>query len=303
MRTEKKIAIIVAVVMVMIGLSMAAATVRSVGGNFGAMFKTQNYKEQTKEITEAFDDIDLDIMDQDIYIKRATDKRAYVIYSESEEIRYNVSVSGKTLKIEEKSENKFLNIKIGDMEAHSVQLYLPETQYNNLTVALGSGIIYLQDNFKLRDVDMKVGSGDVYFSDAIAEEVNLKTGSGQIWFTGSQCASATMHSGSGDLTAQDLICKKSFSVDTGSGKIFLTDVTATESFYAKASSGDIFLDSCDGMKMELRTGSGDVTGSIKTAKTFDAHAGSGDVRVPSDGNGGSCQIKTGSGDIEITVES
>ena len=302
MRTEKKIAIIIAVVMVLAGSSMAGFAVRSVGGNFRKMFHTQNYQEQTKEITEAFDDIEIDIMDQDLHFKRSADKRAYVTYSESEKIKYNVSVSGRTLKIEEKSDNSFLNINFGDIEAHPVELYLPEDQYNDLTVDVGSGDIYLQESFKLRDVDMKVGSGDVYLSDAMAEVVDLKTGSGQIWLTGSQCVSATIHSGSGDLTAQELICKKSFSADTGSGKLFLTDVTATESFNAKASSGDIFLTSCDGMKMELRTGSGDITGSIKTAKTFDAHAGSGDVRVPSDGNGGSCQIKTGSGDIEITVE-
>ncbi|MBQ3795959.1 MAG: DUF4097 family beta strand repeat protein [Butyrivibrio sp.] len=302
MRIEKKIAIIIAAIMVIGGLSMAISAVLSVGGNFRNMFGTVEYQEQTKEITEAFDDIDIDVKDQDLYIKKSTDKRAYFICSESKNIKYNVSVSGKTLKIEEKSENKLWHFSFGDMDSHPAQLYLPEDKYNNLKAHVGSGDMYLQESFELGNVDLKVGSGNIYLDKVIADAVNLKTGSGQIWFTGSQTVSTSIHSGSGDLTAQDIACKKGFSVDTGSGKLFLSNVTSTESFYAKASSGDIFLESCDSIKMELRSGSGDITGSIKTAKTFDAHAGSGDVRVPTDGNGGNCLIKTGSGDIEITVE-
>lgn len=37
-------------------------------------------------------------------------------------------------------------------------------------------------------------------------------------------------------------------------------------------------------------------------KPFDAKAGSGDMNVPGDGNGGNCVIRTGSGDIDIVIE-
>ena len=302
MRTEKKIAIIIASSMMIVGLSIAGTAIKSVGGDFRSMFKKQEYQEQTKEITEAFDDIEIDVLDQDLYIKKSTDKRAYFICSESKDIKYDIAVSGKTLPIKEKSENKILHFSFGDMDSHPAQLFLPQDQYNNLKAHVGSGDMYLEENFTFRDVTLNVGSGDINLDKLDAEEVNLKTGSGQICFTGSQTVSTNLHSGSGDLKAQDIVCKKGFSADTGSGELVLTNVTSTESFYAKASSGDISLNSCDSMKMEFHTGSGDITGSIKTAKTFDAHSGSGDVRVPVDGNGGNCLIKTGSGDIEITVE-
>ena len=69
----------------------------------------------------------------------------------------------------------------------------------------------------------------------------------------------------------------------------------------KSGSGDIDFNSCDGINIVISTGSGDVTGSFRTAKTFDANSGSGDVRVPQDGNGGNCKIRCGSGDITIEI--
>ena len=63
----------------------------------------------------------------------------------------------------------------------------------------------------------------------------------------------------------------------------------------------VLLAACDAEEMELKTGSGDITGTLRSAKKFDAKTGSGDIRVPSDGDNGTCTAKTGSGDIELSL--
>ncbi len=265
MRTEKKIAIIVASVMLALGLIMAAASFRGFISEIKSSADNSEFTEQTKEISDSFEDIDLHIMDQDISILKSDNGKAYLVCYESEKVKYDVSVSGKTLKIEEKARRSFFDV--DDLwsfgKSYHSKLYLPEDKYNN--------------------INARVGSGDLLIEDFEADSMQLKTGSG-------------------DIAAENLKCRRELSAEVGSGKIFLTEVNVSASLKAHTGSGDIILKSVDGMNIDLSTGSGDITGSVRTAKSFDAHAGSGDVDVPADGNGGNCVIKTGSGDISITVD-
>ncbi len=302
MRTEKKVAILVATLMVIVGTIMAGTSFKAAGSNFKGMFKSEEYEMVTKDITESFDDIEINIGDQDLKIKKSDSSKAYLVCYESKNVKFDVGVNRNTLRIEEKANRSFLNYDFINGTMGPSELYLPEDEYNNVTIHIGSGDLYIQDAFKFRDVKTDIGSGDTYLSNLTLEEIKAKIGSGQIWLTGSKVTSADLHTGSGDIAIEDLACKKNFNAETLSGTLFLTNLDSTESLGGKTGSGDIILKSCDSMKMEFKTGSGDVTGSVKTAKTFDADSGSGDVRLPADGNGGTCYIRTGSGDIEIEVE-
>lgn len=303
MRIEKKIAIIVASLMLVVGLVMAAASFRAAAGDIKKSVSQNQYEAVTKDITEDFENIEIEVGDQNLEIKKSDNNKSYLICSENDNVRFTVSVSGKTLKIEEKFDKRVMNLEgLFSINDFTSQLYLPEDEYQNLKVHIGSGDIKMEDSFVFRDVNVSLGSGDGYISKIKAEEIDAKFGSGQLWLAETRCKSAEINVGSGDVSVENLECERDFFAKTSSGKLFLTDVIASASMEATTGSGDIFLKRCDSLGMNFKTGSGDVTGSVKTAKSFDAKAGSGDVNVPGDGNGGNCVIRTGSGDIDIVVE-
>ena len=304
MRTEKKVAIIVAVMMVILGSVMAASAFRTAEAEMKTSYKDEDYQEKKIEIAESFDDIEIKLLDRDLEILRSSDNKAYFECREGKRAKFEAYVSGGTLKVEEELESKVFNIDglFVDGINFDTKLYLPKDSYNNLTVSLGSGDINSKENFSFRDIDVVVGSGDVYLSNLASEEVKGKTGSGQVWFYDSKAKRVQIKSGSGDIAVENLACERTFEAEVSSGDVTLTEVTASQSFDVSTGSGDITLRSCDSMNINMKSGSGKIRGSVKTAKSFDAKSGSGDVNVPESGNGGNCVIRTGSGDIDITVE-
>ena len=304
MRTEKKIAIIVSVVLVLFGAVMAASAFRSAASEVKNSYKDEDYQEKKIEIAEAFDDMEIKLLDRDLEILRSNDSKAYFECRESKKAKFEAYVSGGTLKIEEELENDILNIDSLFVSGinFDAKLYLPKDEYNNLVVSLGSGDLSIKEDFSFRDLEATVGSGDIQLSKIKPEEVKVKTGSGKIAIYNSKAKSVQLKSGSGDISAEDLTCERTFAAEVSSGDVSLSDVTASQSFDVHTGSGDITLKSCDSMSMNFKTGSGSVTGSVKSAKSFDAKSSSGDVIVPASGNGGNCVIRTGSGDIDITVE-
>ena len=135
MRTEKKIAIIIAATMVVAGSIIAVVSFNS----------TRTRK--TQAINENFEDIDLKILNQDMVIKKTDESNAYLSYYESNKSKYDVSVSGETLKIEEKKDKTFLNIDYIYGFKYPVELYLPKEEYKNIKADFASGDIHIEDSF------------------------------------------------------------------------------------------------------------------------------------------------------------
>ena len=51
----------------------------------------------------------------------------------------------------------------------------------------------------------------------------------------------------------------------------------------------------------VKASTGDITGTIRTAKTFSAHASTGSVRVPDTTGQGRCEANTSTGDIKLSI--
>ena len=99
------------------------------------------------------------------------------------------------------------------------------------------------------------------------------------------------HITSGELTAR-----------TTSGSIRLNDVLAEKSLFVKSTSGGVALSGCDGGAIKITTVSGSITGTLLSDKVFMTRTISGSVRVPDSTTGGTCEIRTTSGDIDIVKD-
>ena len=62
------------------------------------------------------------------------------------------------------------------------------------------------------------------------------------------------------------------------------------------------LKDCDAAELEIKTGTGDVQGTLLSEKVFVVKTNTGKIQVPETVTGGKCKITTTTGDIRITVQ-
>jgi hypothetical protein len=136
----------------------------------------------------------------------------------------------------------------GDMKLHSVQ--------SDVTLKTGSGDVRLQEISGGR-VEVETGSGDVELRD-LRCAMRVRTGSGDISAEGELTGDWTLQAGSGGITVR-LPSETGFDLDahTSSGEIHtglpitVQGNTGHGELHGKVKGG--------GMRLELRTGSGDIT--------------------------------------------
>jgi DUF4097 and DUF4098 domain-containing protein YvlB len=58
---------------------------------------------------------------------------------------------------------------------------------------------------------------------------------------------------------------------------------------------------CDAADIYIETTTGSVTGTLISEKQFFTETSTGKVNVPPSGNGGRCEIETGTGNIRIEI--
>lgn len=81
----------------------------------------------------------------------------------------------------------------------------------------------------------------------------------------------------------------------------LKNVIAAETFSIERSTGKVRFDGCDAAEILVKTGTGDVKGTLLSEKIFIARSNTGRVDVPQTVTGGRCEIITSTGDIEIHI--
>jgi hypothetical protein len=145
------------------------------------------------------------------------------------------------------------------------------------------------------DVRITTGSGDIEVRD-VDGPVRVRTGSGDVEVR-SVRAAVEVGTGSGDIRIGEV--RGDVDVRVGSGDVRLEAVLGRVT--VRTGSGDLTVDRVEGT-VEFATGSGDVT-LTDIAGDLRGRTGSGDVilRVRQVPTGRTWDLKTGSGDVEVTL--
>ena len=277
----------------------------------------------------------------DVKIEKSGSDKCEIVHTGKDYVRLDREVNDGALVLKTVNTKGFFGrFSLFDFSSSQITVSVPEKEYEKLTVDTASGDVRIS-GLNAKSVTVDTASAGVYLNDMTLETLTLETTSGDISLTdvivsgkaeieltsgdsnlnNLSVGSLEIETGSGDVKIRDLFAEgsvdietvsgdveifkanaKSLSIDVTSGDIELQSFLATESITLEAASGEIDFDSCDALKIRIETTSGDVDGTLLTAKSFDAKASSGDVRVPSnDGNGGTCFVRTGSGDIVIRI--
>ncbi|MBR4733197.1 MAG: DUF4097 family beta strand repeat protein [Lachnospiraceae bacterium] len=99
-----------------------------------------------------------------------------------------------------------------------------------------------------------------------------------------------------DVKSQNLYIKGN------TGDVELTGVIAGEEIKIDLNTGDVNFKECDGKAIYVETVTGDVTGSFLSGKRFEVETNTGDAEVPDSSEGGTCRVKTNTGDVKLEIK-
>ena len=324
MKPAKKKAIRFAVACVAAGLLIGFIALAALDFNF---FEMGTMAPVTNEyaLAEAFTNIEVYGGSSDVRLLPSEDGACTVLCHETDRVTHTVTVEKGTLTIRRNDNRKwFEHIGFtwsywGPME---VVISLPERAYEELYIRTPTGDVEVPGDFSFTRAEVDGSSGNIRFEAEVSGDLSVKSVSGNIRVSGVSPANLTARSTSGDIAVEAARVRGTFSCHTVSGSQKISDVTcrsasvyatsgdvlaadllASEDIRMENISGRLELIRCDADTLWLKNVSGDVIGSLRTAKTFAANTTSGRIRVPADdaAGGGTCEVKTVSGDIALDV--
>ena len=222
---------------------------------------------------------------------------------------------------------------VGDVETHD------SLSFGDVDIRLSTGDIKLYSNItgalniktstgdmKIRNVNptsitLTAGTGDIELYKAkIDGEVSITTDTGAQKLLEVSCRNLNMQCSTGGLDCHQTQIEGAFQFQSSTGRVAIGQVTCG-SVSGTATSGDIV---CEGLtvagelRMETDTGdvaltrsdaatlhittdTGDIEGSLLSEKIFFTESDTGHIRVPKGTAGGTCEIRTDTGDITFTV--
>ena len=321
MKESTRVWIFVATALVIVGVIGFFVTMAKNKWNFkeldDTMFVTNNYDFDT-----TIEDITINTDTADLVFEKSTDGKAHISCYEDEKRLHNVAVSGSTLSVEvtdsRKWYEKFATV---SFKAPSIKIALPEAAYKALVIKESTGEVKIPADFSFSSIDIKASTGNVQCYASTEGTLKIKLSTGGITVEGVSAAAANFETSTGSITVKSLSCAGDMYVKVSTGKSRLSDITcasftsegttgaitmerlvASGKFKVKRSTGNVNLDKCDGAEVYIETDTGNIKGSFASDKIVFAKSDTGRVDVPKSTNGGSCELKSDTGHIIITIE-
>lgn len=259
MKKAKKISIILAMILIVAGIAVSAAAFAVIDGDFTRLTVMV---EKTYPVEEPFDNVFVHSEFTNVEFKPSENGKCYVVSNQYQNLDTTVEIQDNTLQIRQ-TDNRKWHDSIGFFFADPIiTIYLPETEYEDLSIGMVNGDVLVPKEFQFADAMINTIRGDVHFSAAVEHGFSSETVFGVITLTG--------------VNAEEISCK-------------------TEQY-------DIYLWDCDANGLELTTVNGNVEGTLLSGKTFVVDAANGEVDVPDTTGGGTCEISTINGDVKIKMK-
>ncbi|MBQ1252336.1 MAG: DUF4097 family beta strand repeat protein [Firmicutes bacterium] len=243
MKKATMVWLIVGTVLILSGAVLFTAAMSAADWNFNTLSNSE-YKTVSHDITDEFQNIEIDISTADITILPADTEKAEVICYEEKKTGYTVAVQNGTLFITEKDDREWYDhFGFGSFEIPKITVYLPQDSYNSLSVETSTGDINLTD-ITCNKIVIESNTGDTTLENVIAiKTFDLKCDTGDIEFT--LCDAAEIFA------------------ETDTGNIYGTLLTE-KIIFAQSDTGDIRVpQSMNGGRCELSTDTGDITIEIR----------------------------------------
>ena len=313
------IVLIVAIVLLLIGGILVVMGLSYAGSSTP---KSQLNRQEIS-IRENFGHISIDTGDCDVKFAMFSGRDDCMVQIlEHEHVQHSVVVEDGTLKIkmnDERKWNDYVGIfhGLGKSESMEMTVYLPAAEYASLQVRTDTGDITVLQEPVFLEMVLRSDTGDISCVGVMGDTLDCMTSTGDIAVQNSAPNRTKLHSSTGDLqlsvVAGDEVHLQTgtgevdaekvnagmFTCTSDTGEVELEGVMAEEYLQIRTDTGDVGIEGCDAGRVDIQTGTGDVTGYFLTPKWFSANSNTGDVKVPNTPEGGDCRIETDTGDIHF----
>lgn len=320
MKKGLKILIIVATLLVIVGFGLFI-TVLAVNDFDFSKLNTENYVTETYDISEDFNNIEINIETSSVNFVVSEDENTKVTCSETDKLTYNVGVTNNTLTISSVDNRRWYNsFGFFTIRKEAMTIYLPKDTYNALTIKNEVGSIMIPKNFTFEEVDIKCSVGSVSFYAKVNNGNNIELETGNVKLENVNANNISLKTATGKHTLTNVNATKTISIksDTGiitltavrsenlrastdTGRVKLVDVISTNTWNITTSTGGVTLENSDAGEIYIKTATGSVKGSLLTDKVFITSSDTGRINVPKTTSGGRCEIETNTGSINITI--
>lgn len=303
MKSRKKIWSVIAICCIAVGGIMSVSAAAAAEFDF-SKFNSIQYEEKTYTISDGFENIEVAADWETVELLSSKNENCQVVCSENDTLQYTVKSQDNTLKIERHENSQWFE-HIGVFwfsSSPKITIYLPETEYKNLTVTTSSGDVTMPKELDFSDVTVTTASGNLWMNASASQNLKLQASSGDIFVQKFAGNSLEIGSASGRISLEESTAD-SIRLTSTSGDMILTKTSAKQEMALQASSGNISLSECDAPQITIQSDSGDITGSLLSGKDFSVQTSSGDVSVPeSTSETEKCNVITGSGNILLSVQ-
>ncbi len=299
MKKAYKVLLIVAVSLIVSGFLISLVATFAMRFDLTKL-STSSAVNKVYDITENFEDIDIEAAECDVTVKLSDTNKCQVVVDETENIKHVVTVEDNTLKIWRNDMRKwfdFIGISINKMH---ITLSLTQQSLDELDIKTASGDVVVDSTLKFEEAEIKSTSGDISFLANVKDELKIATASGDIEVKNANSKEIKTTSASGSISVSDVKCQD-FTASATSGEIMLNSLISSEKINAKTTSGKIALKDCDAGELILKSTSGKIEGTLLSDKTFIVKTTSGNIAVPNT-VGGVCRITTTSGNIHFEIK-
>lgn len=294
-----KIAIIIAIVLVVFGVIVVGVSSVMLGFDFTAL-NDQVSVTNSVELDESFDNFNIDLETADLHFLPSDDGVCRIDFLETDKIKHTARVENGTLIIDvENNKEWYDNIGVYINEI-SARVYLPKREYGVLSVETDTGDINIPADFSFLRAEISTDTGDSVFLAKTAEALSFESDTGDIRVEGVSPKDLMIETDTGDIRIEG-VSPRSLSVETDTGDLLMKDTIINGKLSIGTDTGDIKFDGIDAESIEIKTATGDVSGTLLSDKTFFAESDTGVVDVPNT-SGGKCEIVSNTGDIEISIK-
>lgn len=319
MKKSIKTALVLAAILTACGLLLG--TVGLMLGHFDlTALSTVKYRSEAWDIDGEFGNISMQVGIADVEFLPSEDEGCHLSYTAPEGLSYTWSVQNNTLTVTQTDARAFwqyIGLGFGQTK---MTLYLPKTCYTSLFVKTGAGSVTVPDTFCFDRIQIAGGTGEVNCAASAKDTIDIQVGTGEINLKQLSASKIILVSGTGAMTLEKISCD-TLQATSGTGEVSLCRVSAKELIRVKGNTGDICLTDtlslgnmeleggtaevvlvrCDSEQINIRTGTGSVSGSLLSEKVFVTETGTGHISVPSSTSGGPCRVTTGTGSIHFTI--
>lgn len=310
--------IVIGSVLLITGTVVTVVAVTRMSTNSGVAHVQNSY-----DITEEYTSFNAELATADFEIKISSDGKTKVDCDEKKNQHHEVKVEDNTLQIKLIDERRWYEKWFDwDFKNMKVTVYVPEKAYDDFNIKSSTGFVKTPDKISFKNLTTKVSTGNVQINSDVENKVSVKASTGDVSLDGVATTNVDIETSTGDITLNkveatgDITTKSSTGgvklIDTSfvnlkttasTGNVKLTNSVGSKHIQIKTSTGNVRFEDADAETLNIETDTGSVKGTLLTSKIFDIDTDTGSKKYPKGSTtGGLCEIKTDTGDIDISIK-